>query len=317
MPVDLMADVQKRYTQARERVLAVRHRTPDALVASGDDRLDLLHRMSTNAVAELTPGEAPLTVLTNALGRIVDAVRVVAAGEQALILTSPGRGEQVREWLRGYVFFNDDVKFEPVAVALSAWGVYGPKADDEIARLDHPHDLLSLHADEHFFAMWRVSRPLAGWRLLLGRTATAEAEAIWGSAADAATVQAYEALRVEDGLPRSGHEYTPDITPLEGGLEFAVDPAKGCYIGQEVIARMQSRERVPRRIVAVKLTGPAQPGEELQLDGRKIGQLTSVVQSPVHGWIGMAQVSTREPSESGAVELAERGIKVELSPLRS
>src|SRR6266849_2652999 len=98
------------------------------LRAVGRDRLDLLHRMSTNDLTSLAAGEARPTVLTTPIARIVDQLWVLNRGETVLCLTGPGRATTVRRWLAGYIFYNDKVKFEDATAELGQFALFGPNA---------------------------------------------------------------------------------------------------------------------------------------------------------------------------------------------
>lgn len=313
---ELMTDLDHAYEGARRGALVVRHVTPGVLLASGEDRLDLLHRMSTNAVADLQLRGARHTVLTNALGRIVDLITLVHAEPQSLLITSPDQADDVLDWLQGFIFFNDDVQLQPLREPLSFWGVYGPEAADEISRLMDPREPLRLGAEADYRAGWKVERPLTGWHLLLGPVATRTAEELWSAQAESEPVrQAYVALRIEAGLPLFDQDFSQDMTPLEAGLEFALSSTKGCYIGQEVIARMESRGQVPRRLWGVMLSGRAEPGSDLYVDGRSVGTLTSTARSPRLGWIGLARVESRNLPDDRRFTVAEGSMAGELVPL--
>ena len=116
--------------------------------------------------------------------------------------------------------------------------------------------------------------------------------------------EAYEAVRVEAGFPRHGHELDERTIPAEAGLvEASVSFTKGCYTGQELVARIDSRgSNVPRRLRGLLLSGPADSGARL-VDlaaaevpaspgsaGKEVGRLTSVARSPRLGWVGLGYV---------------------------
>lgn len=306
MDENLTTKADSSYQEALDSTLVVRHDAPDLVLARGADRIDLLHRMSTNSMSDLEVGQARLTVLTNALGRIIDAITVVHGENASALLASPGRGQSVADWLGSYIFFNDDVQLEQPEAQPSLWGLYGPQADAELESADGLWDTWTTDSAERLQATWRVDRP-EGYRLLLGPELTPLAEDAWLPAAGTEQARtAFEALRIELGLPRFGQEFDSEITPLEVGLRTAVDFDKGCYIGQEVIARMESRDRMPRRLYGVELDGPAQAGDELQAADRSVGRLTSVVESPAQGWIGLALIDSRTRPEDGSVAVAGR-----------
>ena len=99
---------------------------------------------------------------------------------------------------------------------------------------------------------------------------------------------AYQILRIEAGLPEPVSEIRPEYIPLEVGLRDAISFTKGCYIGQEIIARMDSRGRQARTLVGVRLSEAADTGDSVEQDNRRVGSVTSVAHSPRLGWIALA-----------------------------
>jgi len=287
------------YSQADSAVLIVRHPDPGALRVSGEDRLDLLNRMSTNQLLHLTPGTNATTVFTTPIGRIVEVARVLSQPEQALLLTAHGRAEPLRAWLQRHIFFQDKVTLAELTGPWSHWGIYGPQAL-EVATAFAP-ELPALEPGAHFElpggVAWSVLRPRPGFEFALQGEATQRAAADWPTSA--AEQQAYEALRIEAGLPAAGREITSEAIPLEVGLWEAVSFSKGCYIGQEIIARMESRGRQARQLAGVRLEQPAEPGASLRQGNSLQGSLTSVAASPRLGWIGLAVVRPAALAEAG------------------
>jgi folate-binding protein YgfZ len=108
-----------------------------------------------------------------------------------------------------------------------------------------------------------------------------------------------ECLRVEHGRPRYGVDLDDSVIPQEGGLNArAVSFTKGCYVGQETVARLHYRGKPNRQLRGLRLSGPAEPGEELTLDGRVVGRVASVAQSPRFGTIALALVRREAPPGS-------------------
>lgn len=276
------------YRAAHESSLAVRHDSPGLLHALGDDRLDLLHRMSTNDLESLGAGGMRQTVFTDPVGRTIDVVTVLQGAERAALVGLPGRGGQLRDWLQRHIFFQDQVTLEPPEGEPALWGLYGPAADVIAGEW---LDTLPEHGrfsplDQGY--LWPVGSPVHGLRLLNPPAdVSARLEQL---DAGAAGRQAYEALRIEAGLPAPDHEIRPDSIPLEVGLQAAISFSKGCYIGQEIIARMESRGRLAKQLVRLRFDGQVEPGVGLEFDGRAVGTVTSVVNSPDRGWIGLASL---------------------------
>src|SRR5690606_29773695 len=143
---------------------------------------------------------------------------------------------------------------------------------------------------------------------------TEDGEAVWVQLVEAgitpASEEAFEYLRIAGGLPRFGREITPDYIPLETGLWGDVSFNKGCYTGQEVIARMESRGRLARKLVRLRAAGPVEPGTPIELEGRAAGTITSAAAGP-EGVVALGYLKTRSLDESGAAPLTAGGVPLE------
>ncbi len=285
------------FAAAHQGAVAVLRHHEGRLRAVGRDRLDLLHRMSTNDLAHVAAGEARPTVLTTPIARMVDQLWVLNRGETVLCLTSPGRTTAVRSWLAGYIFYNDKVKFEDASAELGQMALYGPGAAAVADALAPGAAALAENRflDDGDVVMLR-GRPLAGdgFTVIAPR---ARLEALWGQALAAGAIpageDAYQMLRLEAGVPGNA-ELTEDYIPLEANLWPAVDFHKGCYIGQEIIARMESRGKLARRLVGLRLKAPAAVGAEVRAEagGPVAGTLTSAGELPGHGAVALAYLKT-------------------------
>lgn len=262
----------------------------------GRDRLDLLHRMSTNDLEQFSPGEARMTVLTTPIARIVDVLWVLHLGETALCLTGPGRATAIRRWLAGYIFFRDDVKLVDVSAELGQLGLYGPQAAAVAdALLPGAAGLAEHHCQEQAGVIVGRLRPLAGDGYSVIAPA-AQLEALWARAvaagAQPAGEAAYQLLRLAAGQPEAGHELTDAYLPLEADLWSAVSFTKGCYIGQEIIARMESRGKLARRLAGIRLEAPAAEGVDVQAGGTVVGRVTSTGVVPGLGPLALSILRT-------------------------
>jgi aminomethyltransferase len=303
--MSLLAPSLAAYQAALEGTLVVRHFDPGVIGLAGKDRLDLLHRMSTAELLELAPFHARQTVFTDPLGRTIDVVLVLTRDEDLLLLTSPGKEAQLRAWLQKHIFFQDQVSIGSAQPGWALWGAYGPTAGQVLEKLQCP-----VPSDDRTVAFedglaWSVASPLPGFRVLMQPGIDPTASRLL--AAEPAASAAYDVLRVEAGLPEPGREILDDSIPLEVGLTSAVSFSKGCYTGQEIIARMESRGKLAKRLAGITLPHSAQPGSQLAQDGRSIGTLTSVVESPRFGWIGLAVVKPDAISAHGGQVSLEAG----------
>lgn len=299
-------DVHDAYALAHTNALVLRHSQPDILQMSGVHRLDFLDRICTNDLSGLLPGESKSTILTNANARIVDILQVLQREDDALLLTSPNRGDLVRERLNSYIFFQDDVQIHPWdKYRVQSWGVYGPNSL-KVLRNTVP-SIAEFKSGEYqsledgFIIPYEYNH-LDGFHMLLNPRDKLDPS--WDESTQPVRMAAYQALRIEAGIPEADKEITEERIPLEVGLDDMISFTKGCYIGQEIIARLDSRGGLARRMVGIKLAEPAPEGSGIFQDGGAIGTLTSVAQSPRYGAIGLGIVKTKgfDPSALGIID---------------
>jgi tRNA-modifying protein YgfZ len=314
-------DPAAEYAAARTGAVAVWRTQVGRLRAVGRDRLDLLHRMSTNDLTNVAVGEARYTVLTTAIARMVDVLWVLNRAETALYLTGPGRAALVRRWLSGYIFYNDKVKFEDASAELGQFGLYGPHAAAVAEALAPGAAALEENRflDNNEVVVART-RPLAGGGYIVLAPA-AQIEALWAQAVAAGAApageQAYQWLRVAagqpegaaEGTPLAGRELTEDYIPLEANLWPAVSFKKGCYIGHEIIARMESRGKLARRLVGLRLAAPVAVGAEVRAGESTavVGTITSAADLPGYGPAALTYLKTAAADPGTAVTVAMEG----------
>lgn len=299
--------IEEAYRAARQSLLAVRLGEATQLVLTGDTRHDLLNRMSTNELESLAPGQQRETVFTDPLGRMLELTTVLAEPEHTRLLCAYGRAGQLQDWLQRHIFFQDDVGFEPSAAHDSLWAIVGPQAGEVLQELDAALPTRSGFESFSGGLAWQTERPVHGYSLLISGAPAEENLKRWGGGPG--ELQAYEILRVEAGMPADGAEIQDDSIPLEVGLRHAISFAKGCYTGQEIIARLDSRNRLAKRLVGLRLSEPIAPGSDLLQGDRSVGSVTSVVESPDLGWIALASLrqtgEAAEPFTVGSGQAAE------------
>jgi tRNA-modifying protein YgfZ len=313
-PSDQLAAVRARCGLADRSELA-------RLMATGPDILDLLHRLSTGDVKGLRPGEGRPTVLTSAKGRIVERLFVHHLGPDGVLLVAgPGAAARVLAHLKKFTFA-EDTGLSDVTGTTAAYAVVGPLWA-EAARAAGLPDLAPFGAAACAVggAPAHVVRTNGfdanGMLVVCGRDAALRAESalvaaagsIGGAAVDAPTLEAW---RVLERLPAPGHELTEDHNPLEAGLRDAVSFTKGCYVGQEVVARLNTYDKVARKLVRLDLApGASAPatGAAVRHDGREIGVITSAVQLPGgHEAVALAYVKSRDVPKGDVVLTVDDG----------
>ena len=275
------------------------------LLATGLDFLGLLHRLSTGDVASLVEGQGKPTVLTTPKGRIVERLYVHHLGEAGVLAVGgPGSGKAVVEHLARYTFA-EQTGLEETTERTFQFALVGPGAETSLQGIDVPE---RFHSRPHSIAGANVQ--------VLGQDGlSGDGYSITGDLDDAPAVwrelqtvveqaggrpagdEPLEAWRVLRGLPASGHELTEEYNPLEAGLWEAVSFDKGCYVGQEVVARLRTYDKVSRTLVGLELPeGSALPpsGAGLYDEGQRVGTLTSVTVPPERrAPVALAYLKTR------------------------
>ncbi len=309
------------YRAAHEAAVLVDHGARGLLRLTGKTRLDLLHRMSTQAVKDLKPGEGAATVLTTDIGRIIDRVILYADADHTWLLAGDGHAEALTRYLRRNIFFNDDVQVQDLSAAMAILGIYGPQARACMVALglDEGKELPLHHwtspgprAPTAAHSLHRAD-PLGGDGYIIltpsdtvGSLLDALAVGPSLSAIDEAT---YDYLRIEAGQPRFGRELTLDYIPLEAGLWDDVSFHKGCYTGQEIITRMESRGKLAKRLARLRPASPVAAGAAVAAAGRPVGAITSAADGPA-GPVALGYVKTTALDEGASLAAGDVGLTV-------
>jgi folate-binding protein YgfZ len=226
---------------------------PRAFVrVSGPDAEDYLERMLSNEVASLVPAESCEALLLTPKARVIAPMRVVRRGaEDFLLVTEPELGQTLRdELVRMRFAAKADIELEEHRSYLLVGAANGgiPNAD------------YGVPAAEILDEEPPADLPLLGEEEL-------------------------EALRIAAGTPRFGHEIDDRVLPAEAGLvERAVSLAKGCFPGQEPIARLHYRGHANRQLQVLEVEG-AEQGAELLWEGKVVGRVTSAVSDVALGYV--------------------------------
>jgi folate-binding protein YgfZ len=284
------------YAEARSKAVYFSQADPGFLKIAGPDRSAFLQRQTTNDVSLLSEQKSVLTVLTNPSARILDVLRLVHYDSETIgVITLPGRGAKTANYLKSRIFFMDKVKLEDASLSLLQVELYGPASGRLLSSLGITHlpglDEVSRGSLDQIPAtlVGQVGFSGLGYRLLVSAydgerlLALLETNLVLRLPSES-----YEVLRVETGLPAVDHELTDEYTPLEAGLGEAISGQKGCYTGQEVIARQVTYNKVTQHLVGLHLKSPAAGNERVWVDGKPVGVVTSHAISPAYGPIALA-----------------------------
>jgi folate-binding protein YgfZ len=277
------------YTALREGAAVVDRQERRILRLTGRDPIGMLDAVLTNEV----PAEADrgaFAMLLSPKGRIQTDLRVIKAGDELLVDTDPEGAEAAQEILGRYAPFSR-VKLEDLSGSWSVLGLYGPRTRELLGRLElAEYQSREIEIEGRALLSVGVAAPVAGYDLI-GRAEALDAarEHLIGAGAVPAGRDAYETARIEAGIPRFGADLSPDNFPgeSEDSLERAVSFGKGCYPGQETVARMHYRGSPNKKLHRFELEPssiePPDVGDEiLQGEKKLVGQVSSV---DVVGWL--------------------------------
>lgn len=251
---------------------------------TGRESLDLLQRISTNDVLLLKSGEKVQTILTNDKGRIVDVVSIFPRGVDDLLLagSNPIPGV-LKGWIEKFIIM-EDITITDVTSLYFQLILFGPKEQFQ--------DIQPRLGPECIIENWGST----SLQRLIGESASCESTVRYlndlGIGRELPGM--FEEYRISNGIPAFPSELSTSYNPLEAGLENLINWTKGCYVGQEVIARLDTYKKVQRKMVRLKLD--KRPGElpaVITSRSNEVGVLTSA--STTHGdegFVGLGYIKT-------------------------
>ena len=290
-PVNLLPDGLPGYLRAaRTRVGVV---SPHAAVlrVAGADRISFLHRLLTCDVKSLPVGGAAAGLFLTAKGKVV-ADFVLAVLPDRVELIAPIEGIQgLQQGLSKFVIADDVVIEQPAE--RSVLSALGPSAEQVLARmlLGHVPSHAAFETDALGAPLLVVRRTRAGLPGVDLVTDRELARHIRHAALDAARDEGggplfglgLEALRVENGVPALGAEFGAETLPQEAGLGALVSFTKGCFLGQEPVARLETQGHTNRGLAGLLPESLPAPGDPVFAGGKEVGRVTSAVSSPTLG----------------------------------
>jgi tRNA-modifying protein YgfZ len=248
------------------------------ILVSGEDRLRFLHNQSTADFNALKPGSSCNTVFVNSTGRTIDLALALILEAEVLLMVSPGKGNTIFQMLDRYIFFADQVTIQETTQA--AFSLIGPQSSQILSTLNAkiPSGLQQT-IDIDGIPVRIVADSglgLPGYTFFIDPVAASQ---IWQKLVTLGAIpggeECWEELRIRQGRPAVDRELTTDYNPLEVGLWQTISFTKGCYIGQETIARLNTYKGVKQYLWGIELEGFAAIGSDLILDETKVGTLTS------------------------------------------
>lgn len=318
------------YGNAEAEHAAVRHSAGVAdlshrgrLRVTGDDRTKWLQSLISNDLLPLKPGQGLYSGLLNHKGKMLSYFRVYALADAYLLEDVGEIGDTTFQTLRKFLLYGTKAKLERLVENYGHLLISGPKAA-ALLKAAYGADVGNL------CPLSFIPHPIAGQQALLIRTEetgetdiellipaeglSAAWDQLWAAGQPMGLTpfgtEAREMLRMEAGLPRAGSDLNEDIVPPEANLEGkAFSLSKGCYPGQEVVARMDTYGSVRRRLVGLVLKDPVVPpkGAKLFSGNREVGWISSAVRSPLVGGVIAFGFPLRDFSTPGTALAVEVG----------
>ena len=283
------------------------------LKISGDERLRYLHNQSTNDFQRLQPGQGCDTVFVTSTARTIDLATAYVTENAVLLLVSPNRRQQLMAWLDRYIFPMDRVELQDVSSESATFSLIGPESGALLQTMSDELPLEEAYGSHTELVLdgLKVRVAIGNGLALPGYTLivpASNAAKLWQSLTQAGAIpmgdRVWEQLRIQQGRPMPDHELTEDYNPLEAGLWQTISFNKGCYIGQETIARLNTYKGVKQQLWGVRLQAPVEPGTVVMLGEEKIGKLTSSSETD-QGSFGLAYIRTKSGGKGLNVQVGD------------
>ncbi len=303
-----LVELDAQYRQLREEAGVLAREDRALVTVIGPDAAEYLQGQLTNDVESLAPGEGQYAALLDRKGHMQADMRVLRpTAEEILVETEAAALPIVLKHLTMYSI-GRDVSVADVSSERTVLSLIGPRSAEVAAAPPLPEDTCEALAIVGIEALAVGTR--AGIDLVC---AAAAAEGLIAALREAGAAevspQAVELLRIEAGVPRFGAEMGTETMPAEAGIvERAVSFTKGCYIGQETVARLHYKGKPNRHLRGLRLSAAAEPGASLRLGEKEVGRLGGAAVSPALGPIGLA-ILRREAEPGAELSVGEDGVK--------
>jgi folate-binding protein YgfZ len=307
MEIAAQVELDGQYRALKEAAGVLDRSGRGKLLVRGSDGAEFLQGQLTNDIEALEPDAGCYAALLDRKGHTQADLRVLRLGTGELWLdTEPEPAETVERHLRMYSV-GREVEIEAVAGDWGILSLIGPGAAEMAGTASPGAEYAQRLYEREGVEILAVATDL-GLDLIVRSAQTSRLrELLDRSEAVEVSEAAAEIVRVESGRPRFGREITPATLPQEAGIdERAVSFTKGCYIGQETVARLHYRGKPNRHLRGLRLEAPAARGDEIVLGEREVGRVGTAVISPALGPIALA-VIRREAEPGASVEVGEGG----------
>jgi tRNA-modifying protein YgfZ len=274
-----------------------------ALRVTGADRLDFVHGQLSNEVKRLQLGTLSENLLLNHKGHALAQMRVFRRDDDLFLAVEGNAGELVERELRAHIIF-DQVALQNLSGTITSFTVQGKEAAkvlESFGALPTANAFIQVPFANAKILIHAAKRTVPGGFdvHVLSKDAESLLTKLLESGATLAGETALEMSRVEAGIPYAETEAGEGVLPQEAGLEHCVSYTKGCYLGQEIMARIEARGNLRRSLKKVRLeTLPSAENHEIHSSDKVVGRLGKVVEHPHLGVIGLAVMRNDLPPDA-------------------
>ncbi len=321
-------DVRQEYEHVRRQAGLIDLSHWSLLSLRGPDRKEFLHGMVTNDVKSLPLHHGNYSLMLTKQGKIIAEAWVIQRQEDLLLISRGENSHEIDQNLDKYHIM-EDLEIYTYEQEFALLALQGPKAreimrhgfrDGELPANDGGYQCSAFQGVPVGLFQASCSGEQGFFLLVESRQAEALGNLLRDHGAQPVGLQALDRLRIETGIPVWGRELDESVIPQEACLYHALDFYKGCYIGQEVVARLQYRGHVNRELTGFLLPEKVECEEEITLhaEGKTVGKITSVCESPRLGQIvglGYLRCKVREEGKEIEAQCGEQAFRVQVAAL--
>ena len=294
--VNNFGSLQKEYQALKKNAVLVPLLSNTPLKITGKDSLDFLHGQVSNKVKGLKEGEHNTSLMLNFKGHALAQMRVFKRAEDLFVVVESGLGEIVKKQLNAHIIF-DQVEIEDLSNTLVSLTLLGNNAIQILQKL-----FSNLPSENNFIYI-----PLNGAKVLINSARRAlypafDLHILKKDAIDLANLllevdatfageELLNIARVEAGIPNAAYEGGEGVLPQEIGLEEAISYNKGCYLGQEIMARIEARGNVHKELSILSFEkSPASNEKSIVANGKSVGKISTLINHPEKGFMALASL---------------------------
>ncbi len=282
---------------AKEKTSYYLQKDVGILKISGEDRIDFLHRQSTNDIYKVNEDRnIVISVLTTPKARIIDVLTIFQHDEDLYVITLPFRGPSTYQYLKSKIFFMDKVKIIDISEEFNIIEIEGLSPNHILENiLNEKPDLEKFNVLEKFNKGFiggqrGLVSELSHFLMIDNSNYLGIVEELNNNLIPELDWKTRELFRIQSSIPGPENELNGDYTPLENKLEHAISNNKGCYTGQEIIARQVNYDKITKNLAQIHLDKIVDIGSKISSNGKNAGTITSIAKSPQHGILALAML---------------------------